>query len=157
MSDPLLKEVRDLLVEVRTLLIEQGAQIQGAHASARPQEARSESMAWESYLAEKKPANDYQIIALVVDELTGTTKPSATSAEIVDFIRNNPEGVKNTKPAALCAAIRNTCNSPLYGYIERPPKEKRGFRISIKGRQMISMLPSQETGRKKRSTKSKAR
>ena len=150
MSEALLGEIRDLLIEIRDLLKDRsGSDTTSTSIDQASNEPSQQS--WEQYLEAKDPDNDYKIIALVVDKLTSSEKQSVTKEEIVEFIRENPDRITNADPKKLRSVIDNTKNMARYGYIEFVSKDDKTYRLSIKGKQLIKRLPDRESDPKKKS------
>ena len=157
MSEVLLAEIRDLLIEVRDLLKVRVPHQNDVITRGRPENVTREQISWNAYLEQKKPKNDYEIIALVVGILASDAKKSVTLDGIVEFIREHPAGVKNTKQSALQLAINNTKNSPSYGYIEHVSGKDKTYRLSIRGKQLVERLPDRETAPGRTIKKAKAK
>ncbi len=151
MSEILLEEIRDLLVEIKGLLKSRAtASINGDTAIDT---SKQEQMSWEQYLEQKDPRSDYEIIALVVKQLTNDQKPSVTKEEILEFINKHPDRINNTETLSAC--IDKTKSVANYRYIQFVSANDKTYRLSLKGKQVVSQLPnrSKNTRKKKRSRK----
>lgn len=148
LSESLLAEIRDLLVEIRDLLKSRPVSARSAGVVIDQEGENAEGKTWGQYLEEKNPKNDFQIIALVVDHLRSTLGRGVEKEEIIEFIRKNPERIKNVEEGKLSGAIGNTKASPSYGYIEYEGKNSKSFRLSIKGKQLVDRLPNSNKGKK---------
>ena len=154
MTDALLKEIRDLLIEINEQLKKRSLSLGNSYTTVDQQGGNLELQPWEQHIEYKNPQNDYEIIALVVERLTNNDKQAVTKNEILDFIRMYPERIKNTEPEKLSSSIYNTKNNSAYKYIEFADEEHKTYRLSIKGRQLVKRLP--DTGKEsKKPTKKK--
>ncbi len=153
MSESLLKEIRDLLVEIRDSLKSKTGLSSVINTNKSLDESEQEQKSWKQHLEDKKPKNDYEIIALIVERLTSDEKQSVTKEEIKNFIRNNPDKIEN--PKTLPAVIDDTKNNTSYGYIEFASKKDKTYRLSIKGKQLVRRLPEREPNMRKKSRRKK--
>ena len=153
MTEDQIEKIIGLLEEMRDLLkiLASPASVEGpSHQEKRHARAVKD---WGMHLEEKKPKNDYERIAMVVDFLG----KEVNSKDIIDFIRENPDSFVNLNEETLKGVIRNTATHKHYGYIEfADKKEKNYYRLSIKGRHLISTLPNRPKV-KKASKKSSAK
>ncbi len=147
MTEALFKEIRDLLVEIKDLLKARSLPDKNTQTIINQESSEQRNESWEQHLEEKRPNNDYEIIALVVEKLT-RAKGSVTKEEIVDFLRDNPDRLNNTNPKALSSAINNAKNKKTYQYIEYANKKGKTYHLSIKGRQLVKRLPDREENTK---------
>ncbi len=149
MSESLLKEIRDLLVEIRDSLKSKTSLSSVINTNKSLDESEQEQKSWKQHFEDKKPKNDYEIIALVVRKLTSGAKQSVPKDEIEKFIHAHPDQIKNTEN--LSGAIDHTKND--YKYIEFASKKDKTYRLSIKGKQLVNKLPDRIKNRKKKTRK----
>ena len=96
MQEALLKEIRDLLAEIKELLKKGHKPVSDGRKAAVPKiNGQQDLVPWEQHLEEKAPKNDYEIIALVVEWLTRGEKQSVAREEIKEFTRDHPDRMKN--------------------------------------------------------------
>lgn len=155
MPEALLKEIRDLLIEINDQLKKRTLSLGNSHTTVDQKADNLEIQSWEQHLEYKNPQNDYEIIALVVERLTSNEKQAVTKEEILDFIRMNPERIKNTETEKLNGSINNAKNNSAYKYIEFADEEDKTYRLSIKGRQLVKRLPDPGKESKKPTKKKK--
>lgn len=148
-EDVLLKEIRDLLVEIRDLLKGSSSFVGENVGIGNDLKKRGQSQeSWEQHLKQKDPQNDYEIIALVVDRLISLGKKSVTKEEIVEFIRDNPDRINRAEDIGV--SIVTTKSNTAYKYIEFVSKDDKTYRLSIKGKQMVKQLPERREKKNKR-------
>ena len=139
MPEELLKEIRDLLIEIRDILTAKG--LSDTTAETVIIQASNKNKSWKDYLEEKQTKNDYEIIALVVERLASNGKESVAKEEIMEFVRRNPHLIKNTGKVA--DSIKTTKDNKAYRYIEFVDKKTdKTYRLSIKGKQLVDSLPT---------------
>lgn len=155
MTEQLLEEIRDLLIEIKDLLKERSHSSENIGAIGEQKTSSHGEQTWKSHLEKKKPRNDYEIITLAVEWLTRDNKPFPTKDEIIDFIRNHPERIKNTKAKDIDRSINNTKNNSAYGYIELSDQKNKTYRLSIKGEQLVRELPDRIKNTKKKTKRKK--
>lgn len=147
MTTQLLTEIRDLLADIKSLLTADPPRNATANRPSVATHSDNPTPAdWEAYIEHKDPKNDYEIIALVVGHITKGDKKSVTKNEIIEFIRDNPHRIKNVD--TLYRVIGNTKND--YRYIEFIGKKGSTYRLSVKGRQLVSKLPNRSDAPKKK-------
>ena len=144
MTEALLKDIRDLLEEIKTLLKNRPLYNRSIDSVVDQQDGKLGQQSWEYYLENKNPQNDYEIIALVVERLARNGKQAVTKEDIMEFIRDNPEGIKNTEAEKVSGSIDNAKNNSAYRYIEFADKNEKTYRLSIKGKQLVKRLPNRE-------------
>ena len=152
MTEKLLEEIRDILTDIRDSLRQPVQVGEGSNLIPNQGIGESEIRPWNTYLEEKNPKNDYEIIALVVDHLTNTAGPPPTKKTITDFFRVNPDRLENTDSKPLSDAIDSTKNNRAYRYIEYADSDKakspKVYRLSIKGKQLVEKLPERSVRKK---------
>ena len=141
MTETLLKEIRDLLGEIKHLLKNRPLSGEIISTVVDHQGGKLERQSWEHYLENKNPQNDYEIIALVVERLARNGNQAVTKEEILEFIRDNPERIKNTEIEKVSGSIDNAKNNSAYKYIEFADEKDKTYRLSIKGKQLVKQLP----------------
>ena len=158
-AEKLLEEIRDLLIEIRDHLIRLVSVDGSLNRSPNHAADVVKNRPWKTYLEEKNPKNDYEIIALVVDNFASTDGSLPTKKNILDFFRSNPDRLENTDSKQLNDAIDNTKNNRSYGYIEYAESDKtkgpKEYRLSIKGKQLVERLPERPEKKKHGKNKTK--
>lgn len=157
MNEKLLEEIRDILTEIRDVVKRTTSVGESQLSVTMQQNDKNKEISWGVYLEKKQTKNDYEIIALVVDQLTQNEKISVSKKEIVHFISENPDHIKNAEENKLSAAIDNTKSK--YKYIKFVNnKENRTYQLTIKGKQLVDKLPERPNMQsRKKPRKSKKR
>ncbi len=137
MNDKQFKIIVDLLKEIRDALKKSESAATSVKNSSKKRNAFP-AVPWETYIKNKQPKNDYEVVAVVVDYLTKTGK-EVTIESIIEFIRESSVAFSNVRDPEK--VVNNTKNNKHYGYIEFVDKKKRKhYRLSIKGSQFINIL-----------------
>ena len=156
MQEALLKEIRDLLAEIKELLKGYKPVSDGRQVSASKINSEQESASWEQHLTKKDPQNDYEIIALVVEWLTRGEKRSVTKEEIEEFIREHPDRMSNLEPNKIRGVIDNTKSHSSYKYIDFVDKKNdKTYRLSAKGKKITNELPDRPQSKSKKKSSRK--
>ena len=129
------KIIISLLTEIRDIL-------KGSTKNTAIKNSQNTNKDWDVYLEQKKPKNDFERVALIVDYLTKNEKNGVTKEEIIEFIRKKPSGFSNTKK--MKQVIVSTKANKSYGYIEFINQKEKGekrYRLSVHGSQHIKEMP----------------
>ena len=137
MNDKQFKIIVELLKEIRDALKKPESVATSVKNSSKKRNAFS-AVPWETYIKNKQPKNDYEVVAVVVDYLTKTGE-EVTIESIIEFIRESSVAFSNVRDPEK--VVNNTKNNKHYGYIEfTDKKERKYYRLSIKGSQLINIL-----------------
>ena len=141
MNDKQFKIVVGLLTEIRDAVKKTGGVATALESGVRKKNTPS-AMSWGTYIKNKQPKNDYEVVAMIVDCLARAEK-EITVESIIEFIRENSVAFSNVRDPEK--VVNNTKNNKHYGYIEfTDKKEKKYYRLSIKGSQLINTLQERE-------------